>query len=144
MSVRKSERQDGKLQVLRVAKELCIYTLTLCKNQECFPKNQRWLLTSKIAGEAVDMLTCITAANSVVLKKDYTTKSDCQFRRAKQIEAKSHLSSLFTLMNVAVDMNGIEEHRIVHWTDLAVNLSELINGWMKSDKERIKVILNIG
>jgi hypothetical protein len=144
MSVRKSEREQGKLEVLTTAMEMCVYTLTLCKSQECFPKNQRWLLTSKIANEAVDVISCISKANSVFLKDGYTTKEDCKLRRSKQIEAKTHLSSLFTLMRVASEMNGIEERKIEHWTELAVNTEKLLSEWMRSDMERIKKFKNIG
>ena len=84
------------------------------------------------------MLSCISAANSVLLRDGYTTESDCDFRRSKQVEAKAHLTSLFTLMQLAVDMNGIEERRIEHWTGLAVSTQKLLTEWMRSDRERIK------
>ena len=56
MSVRKGDRTQGKLEVLNLAMNLCTHTLQLCRNEKYFPKSQRWLLTQKIANEAVDAL----------------------------------------------------------------------------------------
>ena len=136
MSVRKAERSEGKLQALKLAKDLCVYTHTLCKNQECFPKNQRWLLTSKIAQEAVDVLSCVSSANSVTMRKGSTTKAEFEYRHMKQVEALSHIASLFSLMQVAEDMNGIPERKIEYWTGIADNAYTTIRKWMNADKER--------
>lgn len=136
MSVRKGERSEGKLQVLKLSADLCVYTLKLCKNETIFPKSQRWLLTSKIANEAVDVMSCVRRANSVLLAASPTLESDYAYRHSQQVEAHSHIGALYSLMDIAYQMNGIEEHRIEYWTQLAMETDEKLKAWMRSDKER--------
>ena len=63
LSVIKSKRQEGKLQVLTKARELCAYTVMVCKNEKNFPKRDRWILTQPIVGEALAIMSCIRRAN---------------------------------------------------------------------------------
>lgn len=53
MSVIKAKRQEGKLSVLVKAREMCVYTITICKNEKNFPKRNRWILTQPIVSEAL-------------------------------------------------------------------------------------------
>lgn len=55
LSVIKSKRQEGKLQVLTKARELCAYTVMVCKNEKNFPKRDRWIITQPIVSEALNM-----------------------------------------------------------------------------------------
>ena len=136
MSVRKGERTQGKLEVLSLSVNLCVYTLNLCKSEKIFPKSQRWLLTSKIANEAVDTLACIRRANAVLLSESPTIDREYGYRRAQQIEAHSHIGALLSLIDIAYQMNGIEEKRIAFWTQLAIQTDDKLKAWMRSDKER--------
>lgn len=136
MSVRKSERSQGKLQVLNLAKDLCVYTLTICKNEKIFPKSGRWLITSKIAGEAVDAMTCIRRANAVLVGNGDDSASEYAYRRAQQLEAHAHINALLSLIDIAFALNSIEPHRIEYWTQLAVETDEKLKAWMRSDKDR--------
>jgi len=94
MSVLKSKRQAGKLEVLTKAREMCVYTVTICKNEKSFPKRNRWLLTQKIVSEAIDVMSCIRRANSVRVE----SRKDYEYRRAQQIEAHAHAEALLTLI----------------------------------------------
>ena len=138
MSVRVNERSEGTLQVLRLSTELCVYTLSILKNEKVFPKSQRWLLTSKIASEAVDLMTCVRRANAVLLCPGPEGERDYRYRRAQQIEAHSHVGALLSLIDVAYQINHIEERRIRHWTGLVVDTDQKLKSWMRSDKERMK------
>lgn len=138
MSVRKGDRTQGKLQVLKYVRDLCVYTLKLCKNEKVFPKAQRWLMTSKIANEAVDAFTCIRRANSVRVTEGITAEDDFRFRRAQQISAQSHIDALLGLIDIAYELNGIESRRIEYWTNLAVKADRLLRSWMRSDKEKFR------
>jgi hypothetical protein len=136
MSVRKSERSQGKLQVLNLAKDLCVYTLTICRNEKVFPKSERWLITSKIAGEAVDTLSCIRRANAVLVGDGVNASVDYAYRRAQQIEAHAHINALLSLIDISFTINNIEASRIEYWTHLAVETDEKLKAWMRSDKDR--------
>lgn len=54
MTVRASERSESKLEVLNLARQLVVHTITVCKNQDAFPKAQRWIFTRRLVDEATD------------------------------------------------------------------------------------------
>ena len=132
MSVRKGERTEGRLKVLGEARNMCAYTLQICKNEKVIPKSHRWLMTQRIVGESLDAMVCISRANSYPL--DDIVGSF--LRHIKQIEARSHIKALLTLIQLAYDTFGIEGRRIEHWTELATNTDKALRAWMWSDKER--------
>ena len=63
MTVIKSKRQPGKFEILSMVREMCVYTITICKNEKNFPKRDRWILTQPIVSEALAAMTCIRRAN---------------------------------------------------------------------------------
>ncbi len=136
MSVRKGDRTQGKLEVLNLAMNLCIHTLQLCKNEKYFPKSQRWLLTQKIAGEAVDQLTSIRKANATLLDG---SEDRYRYRREQQTEAHAHLGALYALVDVAFNMNsGLGADQVAFWTGLIRDTDDKLKAWIRSDKERFK------
>ena len=96
MSVIKSKREEGQLLVLTKARELCAYTVTVCKNEKNFPKRDRWILTQPIVTEALSVMSCIRHANSVRVE----TQQDYDYRRNQQVQAYAHAEALLTLMDV--------------------------------------------
>ena len=138
MAVRKNERNEGTLQVLKLSTDLCVYTLSILKNDKVFPKSQRWLITSSIAKEAVDTMTCVRRANSVLLRPGIEGERDYIYRRAQQIEAHGHIGALLSLIDVSFQLNDIEPKRVKYWTGLAVETDQKLKSWMRSDKERMK------
>lgn len=136
MSVRKGERSQGKLQVLNLAKHCCVYSLSLCRNERVFPKSQRWLITSKVANEAVEALTCIRRANSVLITLGPNMEEEYRYRSSQQLEAHAHLEALLSLIDVSFALNNIEPDRIQFWTKLIVDTDEKLKAWIRSDKER--------
>ena len=83
LSVPLSKRKQGKLETLTRARELCAYTIQICKNEKNFPKRDRWLLTQPIVTETLSIMSCIRRANSVRVE----TREDYVYRRGQQIEA---------------------------------------------------------
>lgn len=141
MSVRKGDRAEGKLQVLELAEKLCIHSLQKCKNEKCFPKSQRWLLTQKIADEATNALICIRKAN--VTYPD-GSEERYQYRREKQTEAHASLGALYALVDVAHQMNsGLDGDATEYWTKLIRDTDQKLQAWMRSDKERSQGQQNI-
>lgn len=132
MSVIKAKRQEGKLSVLVKAREMCVYTITVCKNEKNFPKRNRWILTQPIVSEALEIMSCIRRANAVNVE----TKEDYIYRRQQQIEAYSRCEAMLTLIEIAYKVLSIDSERIEHWTGLVVETESLLQRWKRSDKER--------
>lgn len=132
MSVIKAKRQEGKLSVLVKAREMCVYTITICKNEKNFPKRNRWILTQPIVSEALAIMSCIRRANAVNVE----TKEDYIYRRQQQIEAYSRCEAMLTLMEIAYKVLSIDSERVEHWTGLVVETESLLQRWKRSDKER--------
>ncbi len=136
MTVIKSKRQSGKFEILSKVREMCAYTIIICKNEKNFPKRDRWILTQPIVSEALAAMTCIRRANAVkvIEREDYT------YRRSQQVEALSHLEALLTLIDLAYAGLGIESTRVEYWTGLILEVEDKLRGWRKSDRERYKSV----
>ena len=136
MAVIKANRHTGKLEVLIDARNMCAYTINICKNEKNFPKRDRWILTQPIVNEALAVMTCIRRANAIRVAepRDYAN------RRELQKEAYGHAEALLTLIDIAYAALGIESHRIEHWTGLILAVEDKLQGWCKSDAERYKDI----
>lgn len=132
MSVVTGKRTQGKLRVLNDSAEVVRYTLSAVKNEKVFPKSYRWLLSQKIADEAVDSYACIRRANAVNVKnaKDY------EYRRDQQLRAYAHLEALLGLVDVAFNVLSIEVRRIEYWTELILKTENSLKNWGRSDKNR--------
>ena len=136
MSVRSGDRTQGKLEVLNLAMKLCTHTLTLCKNEKLFPKSSRWLLTSKIANEAVEALSCIRRANATLVDGIHAEERH-KYRSEQQTEAHAHLGALYALVDVAYNMNsGIDGDRVAYWTSLIKDTDDKLKAWIRSDDNR--------
>ena len=133
MAVIKAKRKEGELEVLVKAKELCKYTLDMCKAEKHFPKRDRWILTQKIASEAIDTYGCIRKANAIRV----TERCDYELRRTYQMEAYAHTDTLLGLIEIASVMDNVCINA-EHWTGLADEVQKRMLGWRKSDRERYK------
>lgn len=132
MSVPKGKRQEGKLSVLSYARELARHTFTICKNEKCFPKRDRWLLTQDIIRECSGAYIRISRANAVHVRME----GDYLYRRAQQYEAHSMLEGLLTLMDLAYMALDIPSERIEYWTGLVVKTDKALMAWIRSDERR--------
>lgn len=137
MSVVTGDRTQGKLKVLLDTAELVKYTLSVIKNEKVFPKSYRWLLSQKIADEAVDAYTCIRRANAINVK----THKDFEQRRSQQVKAYTHLEALIGLVDIAFNILPIEGKRIEHWTGLVLTAENSLKNWCRSDAKRYEELL---
>lgn len=137
MSVIKAKRKPGKFEILPKVREMCAYTVQICKNEKNFPKRDRWILTQPIVNEALAVLACIRRANAVRV----TRAEDYIYRRSQQVEAYAHAEALLALIDVAYISLSIESGRVEYWTGLILEVEEKLGGWRKSDRERYKHLL---
>lgn len=136
MTVRKADRGESKLEVLNLSRNLAVHTIRLCKNEEAFPKRQRWVFTKRIVDDALDVYECVRMANSTLLSGGPTLEADYQFRRARQVEAHAKLNSLMSLIDLAFEAGNVGERRATHWMSLAKETNDRLKAWMRSDKKR--------
>lgn len=139
MSVRKGDRQEGKLQVLEKARELKAYSYTLLKSDKYFPKSTRWLYAYPIVECVREASACIRRANSVFV----TTEEEARYRRLEQTKAHAHLHALLDLIDDVYSSGNIKGTQADFWTGLVLATDDLLKAWMKADKVRaINVIMH--
>lgn len=136
MSVIKANRKEGKLTVIVKARELCSYTVQICKNEKNFPKRERWILTQPIVNEALGIFTCLRRANAVAVD----TPEDYKYRRSQQIQAYSMCEALLTLIEIAYQSLNLGSDRAEYWTGLVVDLEEYLKRWIRSDSKRYATV----
>ena len=134
MSVRKGDRTQGKLEVLKLATNLCTYTMQLCRNEKIFPKSQRWLLTQRIMNEALDGMTCIRRANATSVGDGQTAADNFRYRHSQQVEAHAHYGALYSLADLAYSMGYIDSDRAEHWAEMISDTDEKLKAWTRSNQ----------
>ncbi len=132
MSVVKSQREETELTVITKANELATYTIKICSNENCFPKRYRWCITSKIVESAIDIGNNLIKANSIYIRSE----DDLATRRKYQQEAMSNTEVLLNMINIAYNTFEIKSERIAYWTQLVVDVQNLLRNWRKSDANR--------
>ena len=134
MSVRKGDRTQGKLEVLKLATNLCIYTMQLCRNEKIFPKSQRWLLTQRIINEALDGMTCVRRANATLVGEGTSAADNFRYRHGQQVEAHAHYGALYSLVDLAYNMGYIDSGRVENWTAMISDTDDKLKAWMRSNQ----------
>lgn len=136
MSVVKSKRGEGQLLVLTKANELATYSIKICSNEKNFPKHYRWCITSKIVDAAIEISNFANMANSVYVKDS----TDYQLRKQYQTKALASTYALINMMDISYRTFGIESSRMEFWTNLVMEVQNMLRNWRKSDMERYKDI----
>ncbi len=132
MTVPEGKRTESKLAVQTKAIELAEHTIHICSNEKVFPKRYRWCLTGKIVDIAIEIANDINTANSIYV----SAASDYELRRSYQTNALARTARMLGMMQIAYKMFKIAGNRMVHWTQLVVDLRELLKKWKKSDRQR--------
>lgn len=134
MAVPEGKRTESKLRVQTAAKELAKYTTDICSNEKTFPKRDRWIITNRIVTCALTIMEEIDTANSIYV----TTKVDYDLRRESQTIALAYTVRLLGLIELAYLKYNLDGDRIKHWTQLVMDVRELVKKWRKSDSDRYK------
>jgi len=132
LSVPEGKRTESKLEVQTRARELAVYTVSICGNEKVFPKRDRWAITNRIVNTALTIMEEIDMANDIRV----STKGDFEIRRKSQTIALVSTAKLLGLMDLAYIKYNIPSTKIRYWTQLVVNLRQLIIAWRQSDKKR--------
>ena len=134
MSVPEGKRTESKLAVQTKAIELAHYTNKICSNEKNFPKRHRWTITNKIVESALEIMGDVNEANSIYV----SSKVDYDERRRLQVVALAKTARMLGYMELAYVQFKIDGKRIKHWTQLVIEVRNLIKKWKKSDSDRYK------
>lgn len=137
MAVPEGRRTETKLAVLTKAFKLADHTMTLCANEDVFPEDLGQCLANRILASAFTILEEIDAANDIYVR----TKDDFILRRKSQTIALSATARMLRLMELAYIKFNIDGDRIRYWTQLVVDVRELLKPWRTSDLRRYKSLL---
>ncbi|NCB02953.1 MAG: hypothetical protein EOM67_12405 [Spirochaetia bacterium] len=132
MSVPEGKRTESKLEVQTRAKALAVYTVQICGNEKVFPKRDRWVITNRIVSTVLEIMEQVDVANDIYV----SVPGDFELRRRSQTIALSSTAKLLGLMELAYIKYSIDGKRMSYWTQLVVEVRELIKKWRQSDKNR--------
>lgn len=132
MSVVESKREEGELRALTKARELAVYTIRICCNENNFPKRYRWCITNKVVETALLINLYIEKANSVRLKN--ATEVEIETRRKYQTIAIAETYAMTNLISISRDLFGLKGDKVEHWTRLVKSVITLARAWKNSEK----------
>lgn len=138
MSVRKGDREQGKLEVIDASRLLLDYTYDRVKDRDIFPKTERWLLPKSIFDSAVGARSCIIGANGIRVE----STEEAHDRLLKEKQAIGYLESLEALIDLCHAKEIIDDKRAYYWTGLVIATMNPLKGWLKSERRRYKEFLN--
>lgn len=133
MSVRASERGQGKLEAIVIARELATYTIRVTDNPKNFDPVHRPFI-DKMQSAATDIFVRANAANCIYVKS--RTEADSRFRL--QCEAISKCYEFLGLLNIAHGLFHIDGKRTKYWGNLTIATRDKIKAWRDSDVKRYK------
>ena len=137
IGVLKNQRGEQKLEVVTKAIELAAYSVNTCKSEKNFPKKERWIMASRIANLALDIVTAVRKANDVRV----SVAQDYLYRRQLQIEASGNCEAMLTLIELAHKCFDLETRKTEYWVGMILELEKLISKWRKSDRDRFGSLL---
>ena len=130
----KSDRTEGKDDILEAAKEMAGYTLRITSNEKNFPKRYRLTVINKIQEKAFYIYDCLITAQEIYPN----TKIEFERRLLYQKEARAACRSLMSMVEIAADTFGVDAGRFEHWTKMVSDLRSHTTGWIMADKARFK------
>lgn len=144
MSVYASKRSESKVEFLRVAQQLAVYTLKQVKK---FPKSYRFCLTNDIVRLAMEIHENVLRANSIYMRKGMT-EDEFRLRSEYLMKARSAIFAFSSLLTITFSLvmegnNFLGDKKqtsniFKEWARLLNYESALIKGVTDSDKKRYR------
>lgn len=141
MSVKAGERnvpdtpQNRQLNAVWYARELALYTIKICDNENVFLPKHRQSLTDDIVRTATAIyLNSWTANNIRVTEKN--KKEMWPWRNRLQRQAILDCSKLLALIRLAHPLFHLKGKRVEYWSDQVIKVRNYIKKWRESDIER--------
>lgn len=141
MSVKAGERnvpdtpQNRQLNAVWYARELALYTIKICDNENVFLPKHRQSLTDDIVRTATAIyLNSWTANNIRVTEKN--KKEMWPWRNRLQRQAILDCSKLLALIGLTHPLFHLKGKRVEYWSDQVIKVRNYIKKWRESDIER--------
>lgn len=144
MSVPKSKRNETPFTVLEDARQLAVYTVLMCSDEQRFPKKYRLSFTADIEKQAVSIVSYTSSANAVYVND----AESYMLRRTYQQKAIAEIAGLQARMQVAFALFPQLKHmkeagekkriNIANWSGQLYKVKAGLLAWKKSDAERYK------
>lgn len=135
MSVVKSKRSHGELEVLTKARDFKNYVLMMANNPNSFPKKWRWSLTNDFIKEACELCRLIVSANAIRLDKN--EPEDASRRLLKQNEAYELTEVILEDLDSIYAVLHIKVTSVEYMASMIDDIQGSLKGWMRSDKKRL-------
>jgi hypothetical protein len=135
MSTLSRFKHESPFEVRDKAREIEVYLMKICMNEKYFPKRYRFVLTTDLLDDAHKMVDYLEAANLLPLNPTFAERRETYARYA-YIKCENILRKFDLAENLGLPIpNGT----MVDIITRMVNEETLINNWIKSDNERLKV-----
>lgn len=144
MSIYSSQRSESKVEFIRVAQNLAVYSL---KQTKKFPKSYRFNLTNEIIKLAFEIHEDTLRANSIFIHKGMT-EMEFKLRQEYFVKARSALFALSSLLTITFSLvlegnNFLGDKQkasniFKEWAGLINHEAALIKRIVDSDKKRYK------
>ena len=132
VSVVRSKQSESRLEFLRTARALQIYTVQKCVNT--IPKRYTFYVGTGLAESAMSVYQNAKRGNSVYPLNQH----EAQIRRDYFMRAYVELQSLVSQIEVAYELIRFDEKVLHEWAALINSEMKLIQAVMKKDRERYK------
>ena len=132
MSVPKSRRTEGKLDVATKALELESYTIDMCSSEKRIPKKARPFVAYPLVDCARNIVTNIYRANTVYVWDKHSHRQRIAYHEA----ALAEMAGLLHLIDLAKAKYDIRDNSIVHWVSLAIDTRTKLRNWRNADKRK--------
>lgn len=128
---------QGEMRVIKLGRTITADILQLVGNEKNFKKHRRWVMAGKIADLANDFFIALETANEIVI----TYKKDAEERHKYQVLAVARLKTLTKMLDLAVDVEGLDIDRIGNLISLCNDELKLLSGWKSKDETRYNKLL---
>jgi len=132
MSVPKSQRAEGKLDVAMKALELESYSIDMCSSEKRIPKKARPYVAYPLVDCARNIVTNIYRANDVYVWDEQSHRQ----RIAYQEAALAEVAALIHLIDLARKKYSFKGNSIVHWIGLVIETRDKLRNWRNADKRK--------
>lgn len=138
MSVRVGDRVEGRLTVIDATRILLKYTHDKVKDNEIFPKADRWLMAKDVWESVSQAYTKIIRANAIRVE----TKSEAEERLKLSKEALGHIEAFMALIDMCYVLGKISDNQMKYWAGLGDDVLKPLKKWIKSERSRYKTFCN--
>lgn len=132
MSVPKSQRSGGQLDVATKALELESYSIDMCSSEKRVPKKARPFVAYPLVDCARNIVANIYRANDVYVWDEQSHRQ----RIAYQEAALAEIAALIHLVDLFKKKYNLSDKSVVHWVGLALDTREKLRSWRNADKRK--------